>query len=41
MTFFDRILNRANLRLMVMSGGQYELKRRREAPMSAHRAVWI
>ena len=31
MTFFDRILNRANLRLMVMSGGQYELKRRREA----------
>ncbi len=31
MTFFDRILNRANVRLMVMSGGQYELKRRREA----------
>ena len=31
MTFFDRILRRANLRLMVMSGGQYELKRRREA----------
>lgn len=31
MTFFDRILQRANLRLMVMSGGQYELKRRREA----------
>ncbi len=30
-TFFDRILRRANLRLMVMSGGQYELKRRREA----------
>ena len=31
MTFFDRILQRANLRLLVMSGGQYELKRRMEA----------
>ena len=31
MTFFDRILRRANTRLMVMSSGQYELKRRREA----------
>lgn len=31
MTFFDRILQRANLRLLVMSGGQYELKRSREA----------
>lgn len=31
MTFFDRILRRANLRLLVMSGGQYELKRQREA----------
>ena len=31
MTFFDRILRRANLRLLVMSGGQYELKRRRTA----------
>ena len=31
MTFFDRILKRANLRLLVMSGWQYELKRRREA----------
>lgn len=30
MTFFDRILRRANIRLMVMSSGQYELKRRRE-----------
>ena len=29
-TFFDRIIARANTRLMVMSGGQYELKRRRE-----------
>lgn len=27
MTFFDRIIRRANVRLMVMSGGQYELKR--------------
>ena len=31
MTFFDRILRRANVRFLVMSGGQYELKRRREA----------
>ncbi len=31
MTYFDRIINRANTRLMVMSGGQYELKRRVEA----------
>ena len=30
MTYFDRILARANLRLMVMSGAQYELKRRSE-----------
>lgn len=29
--FFDRIIRRANLRLMVMSGGQYELRRQREA----------
>ena len=28
-TFFDRILERANLRLRKMSGGQYDLKRRR------------
>ena len=28
MTYFDRIIARANVRLMVMSGGQYELKRR-------------
>ena len=27
--FFDRILQRANLRLQKMSGGQYDLKRRR------------
>lgn len=31
MTYFDRILTRANTRFMVMSGGQYELKRRMEA----------
>lgn len=30
-TYFDRILRRANLRLMVMSEGQYELRRQREA----------
>lgn len=30
-TYFDRILARANTRFMVMSGGQYELKRRIEA----------
>ncbi len=30
MTYFDRIINRANTRFMVMSGGQYELKRRIE-----------
>ena len=28
MTFFDRIIARANIRLMKMSGGQYELSRR-------------
>ena len=31
MTCFDRILQRANVRLLVMSGGQYELKRRSTA----------
>ncbi len=31
MTCFDRILARANTRFMLMSGGQYELKRRSEA----------
>ena len=31
MTFFDRIIARANTRFMKMSGGQYELVRRREA----------
>ncbi len=31
MTFFDRILQRANTRLMIMTGGQYELKRQMTA----------
>ena len=30
-TFFDRILERANIRLRKMSGGQYDLKRKEEA----------
>ncbi|MBR3796446.1 MAG: SMC family ATPase [Clostridia bacterium] len=30
-TYFDRILERANLRLRKMSGGQYDLKRRKTA----------
>ncbi len=30
MTYFERILRRANLRLMTMSQGQYELKRRED-----------
>ncbi len=30
-TYFDRIINRANLRLMTMSSGQYELIRLKEA----------
>lgn len=31
MNYFERIIARANTRFMVMSGGQYELRRRREA----------
>lgn len=31
MSYFDRILRRANLRLLTMSAGQYELKRKEEA----------
>lgn len=31
MAYFDRIIARANTRLMVMSDGQYEMKRRKEA----------
>lgn len=30
MTYFDRILRKANVRLMTMTGGQYELVRKRE-----------
>ena len=30
MTYFDRIIRRANLRFMTMSSGQYELKRREQ-----------
>lgn len=30
-TYFDRILDRANIRLQKMSGGQYDLKRRKTA----------
>lgn len=30
MTYFDRIIRRANLRLLTMSSGQYELKRQQE-----------
>lgn len=30
-TYFERIIRRANLRFMIMSGGQYELKRREVA----------
>ena len=30
-TYFDRIVERANIRLQKMSGGQYDLKRRRSA----------
>ena len=36
MTYFDRIIARANTRLMVMSGGQYELKRRVETADKQH-----
>ena len=31
MTYFDRIIARANIRFMTMSGGQYELQRKKEA----------
>ncbi|MDE7372824.1 MAG: hypothetical protein K2N18_02045 [Clostridia bacterium] len=29
--YFDRVINRANVRLLIMTGGQYELKRAEEA----------
>ena len=32
-TYFDHILSRANLRLQKMSGGQYDLKRRRNVEL--------
>lgn len=38
MLFFDRIINRANLRLLMMSNGQYELKRSREAEDNRNKA---
>lgn len=31
MNYFDRIIQRANTRLLIMTSGQYELKRRRDA----------
>lgn len=31
MNYFERVINRANKRFIIMSGGQYELKRRKEA----------
>ena len=31
MAYFDRIIGRANRRLLIMSGGRYDLKRRQEA----------
>ena len=31
MTYFDRILNRANIRLLKMTDGQYELRRKKDA----------
>ncbi len=38
MTYFDRILRRANLRLMTMSSGQYELKRQEEGDNKREKA---
>ena len=41
MTWFDRILARANLRLMAMTSGRYELLRRQGAgKLSAAAADW-
>ena len=37
-TYFDHILSRANLRLQKMSGGQYDLKRRRNADNTQSRS---
>ncbi|MDO4273583.1 MAG: SbcC/MukB-like Walker B domain-containing protein [Eubacteriales bacterium] len=38
MTYFDRILRRANLRLMTMSSGQYELKRQQDGENKKEKA---
>lgn len=38
MTYFDRILRRANLRLLTMSGGQYELKRQKSSENKREKA---
>ncbi len=38
MSYLDRILRRANLRLLLMSGGQYELKRQEESNTKKEKA---
>ncbi len=38
MTYFDRILRRANLRLLTMSSGQYELKRQQDGDNKKEKA---
>lgn len=38
MNYFDRILRKANLRLMTMSSGQYELKRREDSDNKKEKA---
>lgn len=38
-TYFDRIIQRANLRLLNMSGGQYELKRRETETMTKEQGL--
>lgn len=38
MTYFDRIIRRANLRLMTMSSGQYELKRQEDGESRKEKA---
>lgn len=38
MAYFERILRRANVRLMTMSQGQYELKRREDAENKKEKA---
>ena len=41
MAYFERILRRANVRLMTMSQGQYELKRREDAENKKEKAEQI